>query len=154
LIFVKTYVSHEMLHHAEPKLFFVLMHMLELFEFEFLFEFELSSLEKIKRKEIRNSEKKGKPNSAQPSTAGPHARPRCLTGGLHLSVAVLALACSLLLPLPSGPRVSASLLFARAHRSFSVQPESRRRRPKPSSCPCCRSRVLESPLKVTNLPRP
>jgi hypothetical protein len=50
LIFVKTYVSHEMLHHVEPKLFFDLMHMLELLEFDFVFEFELSSLEKIKRK--------------------------------------------------------------------------------------------------------
>jgi hypothetical protein len=28
--FVKTYMSHEMLHHAEPKLFFCLMHMFEL----------------------------------------------------------------------------------------------------------------------------
>jgi hypothetical protein len=28
--FVKTYVSHEILHHAEPKLFFCLMHMFEL----------------------------------------------------------------------------------------------------------------------------
>jgi hypothetical protein len=65
-------VSHELLHHAEPKLFFCLMHMFDLFEFEsmfeFEFEFELSSLEKIKIKSIRNSEKKGKPISAQ---AGP-----------------------------------------------------------------------------------
>jgi hypothetical protein len=30
----KTYVSHEMLHHAEPKLLFCLMHMFELFDFE------------------------------------------------------------------------------------------------------------------------
>jgi hypothetical protein len=28
-----------MLHHVEPKLFFDLMHMLELFEFDFVFEF-------------------------------------------------------------------------------------------------------------------
>ena len=48
-------MSHELLHHVEPKLFFCLMHMFELFEFEFVFEFELSSLEKIKRKGIRNS---------------------------------------------------------------------------------------------------
>jgi hypothetical protein len=27
-------VSHEMLHHGEPKLLFCLMHMFELFEFE------------------------------------------------------------------------------------------------------------------------
>jgi hypothetical protein len=73
-------VSHELLHYAEPKLLFYLMNMFELFEFEFVFEFELSSLEKIKRKAIRNSEKKGKPISAQfspvqPSgTACAHAR--------------------------------------------------------------------------------
>ena len=45
-------MSHELLHHAEPKLFFDLMHMFELFEFGFVFEFELSSLEKIKKKSI------------------------------------------------------------------------------------------------------
>jgi hypothetical protein len=54
-------VSHELLYHANPKLFFCLMHMFELFEFEFVFEFDLSSLEKTKRKAIRNLEKKGKP---------------------------------------------------------------------------------------------
>jgi hypothetical protein len=43
-------VGHDLLHHAEPKLFFDLMYMFEIFEFEFVFEFELSSLEKIKRK--------------------------------------------------------------------------------------------------------
>jgi hypothetical protein len=42
-------VSHELLHHAEPNLFFDLIHVLELFEFEFVFEFELSSLEKFKK---------------------------------------------------------------------------------------------------------
>jgi hypothetical protein len=47
-------VSHELLHHAEPKLFFDLMHMFE------LFEFELSLLEKIKRKAFRKSLEKGK----------------------------------------------------------------------------------------------
>jgi hypothetical protein len=30
IYFIKTYVSHEMLHHVEPKLFFCLMHMFEL----------------------------------------------------------------------------------------------------------------------------
>jgi hypothetical protein len=30
IYFIKTYVSHEMLHHVEPKLFFFLMHMFEL----------------------------------------------------------------------------------------------------------------------------
>jgi hypothetical protein len=64
-------VSHELLHHAEPKLFFDLMHMFELFEFEFVFEFELSSLEEIKIKAIRNLEKKGKLISAQAGLVQP-----------------------------------------------------------------------------------
>jgi hypothetical protein len=64
-------VSHDLLHHVEPKLFFDLMHMFELFEFGFVFEIELSSLEKIKRKACRNSEKKRKQNSAQFSLAQP-----------------------------------------------------------------------------------
>jgi hypothetical protein len=50
-----------MLHHAEHKLFICLMHM---FEFEIWFEFDLKSIEKIKRKAIRNSEKIEKQNSA------------------------------------------------------------------------------------------
>jgi hypothetical protein len=58
-------VSHELLHHVEPKLFFYLMHMFELFEF--VFEFELSSLEKIKRKAIGNSKKMENRISAQPT---------------------------------------------------------------------------------------
>jgi hypothetical protein len=53
-------VSHELLHHTEPKLFFNLMHMFELFEFGFVFEFEFSSLEKIKRKAFRKPLEKGK----------------------------------------------------------------------------------------------
>jgi hypothetical protein len=64
-------VSHELLHHVESNLFFCLMHMFELFEFEFVFEFELSSLEKIKRKCIRHSREKEKPNSAEPAQLGP-----------------------------------------------------------------------------------
>jgi hypothetical protein len=48
---MKTYVGHKMLHHAEPKLFFYLMHMFE------LFEFELNSIEKIKEKACGNSRK-------------------------------------------------------------------------------------------------
>jgi hypothetical protein len=57
-------VSHELLHHAEPNLFFDLMHMFELFEIGFVFEFELSSLEKIKRKAFRKSLEKEKAISA------------------------------------------------------------------------------------------
>jgi hypothetical protein len=53
-----------MLHHAEPKLFFCLKHMFELFELWIVFEFDLNSLEK-KRKAFGNSEKKEKTNLAQ-----------------------------------------------------------------------------------------
>jgi hypothetical protein len=53
-------VSHDLLHHVEPRLFFDLMHMFELFEFGFMFEFELSSLEKIKIKSFRKSLEKKK----------------------------------------------------------------------------------------------
>jgi hypothetical protein len=58
-------MSHELLHHVKPKLFFDLMHMFELIEFGFVFEFELSSLEKIKRKAFRKSLKTEKPLLAQ-----------------------------------------------------------------------------------------
>jgi hypothetical protein len=60
-----------MLHHVEPKLFFCLMHMFELFEFELC----LNSMEKIKRKAFENSRKMGKPNSAHSAQSSP-ARPR------------------------------------------------------------------------------
>jgi hypothetical protein len=63
-------VSHKLLHHDKPKLFFDLMHMFK------LFEFELSSLEKIKRKAIRNLEKKGKPILAQLSLVQPSGATR------------------------------------------------------------------------------
>jgi hypothetical protein len=98
-----------LLNHAEHKLFFDLMHMFELFEFEFVFEFELSSLEKIKRKSIRNLEKKGKPILAQLSPVQPSQRqfprPRALFP----------------LPLPSGAGLSAPVAFARAP-TFSLCP--------------------------------
>jgi hypothetical protein len=73
-----------LLHHAEPKLFFCLMHMFDIFEFEsmFEFEFELSSLEKIKRKSIRNSEKKGKTISAQAGPSPAHLSPTCALASL------------------------------------------------------------------------
>jgi hypothetical protein len=50
LYYIKTYGSHEMLHHVEPKLFFCLMHMFELFGFEFGACSNLNSKEKNKRK--------------------------------------------------------------------------------------------------------
>jgi hypothetical protein len=46
----KTYVSHEMLHHAEPKLLFCLMHMFELFDFAFVVCLNLNSKEKKQKK--------------------------------------------------------------------------------------------------------
>jgi hypothetical protein len=72
------------------------------FEFEIWFEFDLKSIEKIKRKEIRNSEKVEKWNSshsAQLSLARPRARSRRLTGGPHLSATARVRARALSLPL-------------------------------------------------------
>jgi hypothetical protein len=46
IYFIKTYVSHEMLHHAEPKLFFCLMHMCEMIWIWIWFDFDLKSIEK------------------------------------------------------------------------------------------------------------
>jgi hypothetical protein len=72
-------MSHELLHHAEPKLFFCLMQMFELFEFEFVFEFELSSLQKIKRKQLefwRKRENPFQPKSAHSSPSKPPPPPR------------------------------------------------------------------------------
>jgi hypothetical protein len=51
--YIKTYGSHEMLHHAETKLFFCLMHMFELFQFELGACLNLNPKEK-KTKGIRN----------------------------------------------------------------------------------------------------
>jgi hypothetical protein len=45
-----------MLHHAELKLCFWLMHMFEIFKFEFVVWLDLNSKEKIKIKGIRNLE--------------------------------------------------------------------------------------------------
>jgi hypothetical protein len=56
------------------------------FEFETWFEFELKTLEKIKRKAIRNSLEKEKNIFSPVSPARPRARPRRLTGGPHLPV--------------------------------------------------------------------
>jgi hypothetical protein len=121
-----------LLHHAEPKLFFDLMHMFELFEFKLVFEFELNSLNKIKRKAIRNSEKKRKLNSAQASPAQPsRARARIAR--------VVGPTCqwqflrprALSSPLPFGPHVSAPFLT------------------RPHSCTLSAPRVILCPL-----PRP
>jgi hypothetical protein len=91
-----------LLHHVEPKLFFELMHM---------FEFDLKTIVKIKRKGITNSLEKEKPkaaHSAQLSPTRPRACPRCLTGGPHLSATtVLALSLPLSLPLLGGTGLSA-----------------------------------------------
>jgi hypothetical protein len=64
-----------------------------------VFEFQLSSLEKIKRKAFRKSLEKEKTlsaQSAQSSLAGLRARPCRLIGGPHLSATVLASVRSLL----------------------------------------------------------
>jgi hypothetical protein len=104
-----------MLHHAEPKLFFCLMHIFELFEFEFGVFLNLNSKEK-KGLEIRKQKRKTK--EAQPPSllgllaqTGPASRPRAhphpLTGGPHLSALCLARLLSLYLVGPprrrSGP---------------------------------------------------
>jgi hypothetical protein len=47
------------LYHAEPKLFFCLMHMFE------LFEFDLNSIDKIKKKSIWKFQKRENPFSAR-----------------------------------------------------------------------------------------
>jgi hypothetical protein len=49
--YIKTYGSHEMLHHAELRLFFCLMHMFELFQFVACLN--LKPKEKTKGKGIR-----------------------------------------------------------------------------------------------------
>jgi hypothetical protein len=53
-----------MLHHAELKLCFWLMHMFELFKFECVVWLGLNSIKKIKRKGIRNSDLKKKCQSS------------------------------------------------------------------------------------------
>jgi hypothetical protein len=89
------------LHHAEPKLFFDLIHMFE------LFEFELSSLEKIKRKAIGNSEKKENCISAQLAQSSP-------TGGSTYQWRFPRLHALFPLPLPSGAGLSVLVVLARA----------------------------------------
>jgi hypothetical protein len=53
-----------LLHHAKLKLCFWLMHMFEIFKFEFVVWLDLNSIEKIK-KGIINSNLKEKPKAAQ-----------------------------------------------------------------------------------------
>jgi hypothetical protein len=75
-----------MLHHAELILFSCLMHMFELFDYEFVACLNLNPKEKTKEKKIRNSEIKEKGKEAQnPSLLGlfgpsdtPSARPPLL----------------------------------------------------------------------------
>jgi hypothetical protein len=47
--------------------------------------------------------------------------------------------------------ISPPILFVCAHRTFTVRPECRCRRPETSSCPCRRSWVPESSLEAINL---
>jgi hypothetical protein len=93
-----------------------LMHMFELFEF--VFEFELSSLEKIKRKGIRNSREKEKPNSAQSAQLGPCpvCAPVCppLPDKRTPCLSAPSRARSLSLSLPGGADLSAPVFSAHA----------------------------------------
>jgi hypothetical protein len=80
-------MSHEMLHHIEPKYSLNCCIYLIWFEFETLFEFELKTLEKINRKAIRKSLENVKPFSAKTAPLSPapppppRARPRLLAFG-------------------------------------------------------------------------
>jgi hypothetical protein len=98
------------LHHAKLKLCFWLMHMFEIFKFEFVVWLDLNSIEKIKRKGIRRFRikyrKQPKPPSlglsAQPARA--HARALSMRSGSHLSAPPHSRALLLPhLPLPVGP---------------------------------------------------
>jgi hypothetical protein len=92
---IKTYGRNEMLHHAEPRLFFCLMHMFGIFKFEFVACLNLNPKEKIKEKGIRKFGIKEKHKEAQSppflglsthSTQPAHARVCVfsLSGGSHL----------------------------------------------------------------------
>jgi hypothetical protein len=81
-------MSHDMLHHAEFKIFFEVLH-----KFEFGFE---KPYRKRNGKGIRKfrEKEKGESSPNQPSRPSQAARPRCLTGGPCLSAAILPRACS------------------------------------------------------------
>jgi hypothetical protein len=55
---------------------------------------------------------------------------------------------------PLGSPLPPLFISTRAHRTFSVQPESRRHGPETSPHPYHRSKVPEPSLEVTNLPLP
>jgi hypothetical protein len=59
------YGSHEMLHHAEPRLFFCLMHMFGIHKFEFVAFLNLNQKEKTKGKGIRKFRIKEKGKEAR-----------------------------------------------------------------------------------------
>jgi hypothetical protein len=109
-------------HHVEPRLFFCLMHMFELFEFEFGACLNLNPKEKTKGKGIRKIriEEKGKEAQNPPlpgfsthsAQLAARTRPRPLTGGSHLLAPCLAR--SLSPSLPSGATPSAPWPVARS----------------------------------------
>jgi hypothetical protein len=77
-----------MLHHAEPRCFFCLMHMFGIFKFEFVACLNLNPKDKIKEKGIRKFSIKEKQKEAQPppspafrpiQPSQPHARPLLLS---------------------------------------------------------------------------
>jgi hypothetical protein len=65
ILFYPKHMSHEMLHHIEPK------YSLNCCTYLIWFEFELKTLEKINRKAIRNSLENRKPNLAQVGPLSP-----------------------------------------------------------------------------------
>jgi hypothetical protein len=134
---------------------------LKLFEFGLGFEFDLKSIEKTKRKAIRNSRKKGKPiQPSRPTSAQSHARspvptcpplpnrrsppvsvaPACtlplslsLSGGVDLSASVLS-AYARLLSLSRGPRSSALKPVHSPALSLSLFCGPRLSKPSPPNC--------------------
>jgi hypothetical protein len=113
-----------LLHHADLKLCFWLMHMFEIFKFEFVVWLDLNSKEKIQRKVNINLEEKGKTQNSPatppswpfspPGPARPRARPLLSPSTRRAALSEPSLArpraqCSLL----SGPHPSAPLPVAR-----------------------------------------
>jgi hypothetical protein len=119
------------------------------FEFETWFGFELKTLEKINRKEIRNSLENGKANSAQVGPLGPTprapasvpARYRSRTGGPRLSAQTCAPLLSL--SLLCGANLSAPFIFARALSLYIADPT---RQPIPNLPPT--SSALDAPTSA------
>jgi hypothetical protein len=75
IYFVKTYGSHELLHHAEPKLFFELMHMFELVWIWNLVWIRFETHRENKKEKALKFQRKRKPKAAHSAQLSP-AKPR------------------------------------------------------------------------------